>query len=171
MRELGRVFKAYSSEKHTTWLSMLPHLMQWINLTTHESTGVTPYQLQFGRKPVSEISRLISWPDSYKQEPSAETIIIQARGRLEKRAEARKAAAEGVGKHHVFKVVDLVLVRSHHFSSAANKEMSKFFHVFEGPFRVMKITGPNAYLIGTVIDGISKGTQNIKNLKPYISST
>ncbi|KAF4525252.1 hypothetical protein B566_EDAN012787, partial [Ephemera danica] len=128
MRELGRVFKSFCSEKHSTWLGMIPHLMQWLNVTVHESTGVTPYELQFGRKPVSEISRLIDWPESHRQEPSAETIIVRARNRLEKRAAARKAAAEGVGKNHIFKVNDLVLVRAHHLSSAVNKEMSKFFH-------------------------------------------
>ncbi|KAF4520458.1 hypothetical protein B566_EDAN004709 [Ephemera danica] len=107
MREIGRVFKAYCSNKHTTWSSMVPKLTQWLNLTTHDSTGYTPYQLQFGRKPVSEYAGIIEWPADKQPELDHETVILRAGERLRQRAASRSAAAEGVGKHIKFNPGDL----------------------------------------------------------------
>ncbi|KAF4528129.1 hypothetical protein B566_EDAN016609, partial [Ephemera danica] len=35
-------------------------------------------------------------------------------------------------------------------SSALDKEIKKFFHLYEGPYHVFCIIGPNAYLIGNL---------------------
>jgi hypothetical protein len=55
MREIGRICRTYCNEKHTTWLKFVPLITRWINITTHESTGVTPFELQHGRRPDREI--------------------------------------------------------------------------------------------------------------------
>ncbi|KAG8228940.1 hypothetical protein J437_LFUL011566, partial [Ladona fulva] len=51
MRELSRVFRTYCSEKHTEWLKLIPWINVWFNEVAHESTGITPTEVHFGRKP------------------------------------------------------------------------------------------------------------------------
>ena len=43
-----------------TWDKWLPHVLHAVRITTHSSTGHTPYELLFGRKPVTPISSLRS---------------------------------------------------------------------------------------------------------------
>ncbi|KAF4514061.1 UNVERIFIED_CONTAM: hypothetical protein B566_EDAN018824 [Ephemera danica] len=168
MREIGRICRAYCHEKHNTWPDMVPKLMTWLNMTMHDSTGFTPYEIQFGRKPQSEIKQLINWPIENNQEQTVDEIIISARQRMHKRAKARRTLAERSGKIIEFKVGDLVLKKSHKLSSKIDKQMSKFFQLFEGPYRIHKILGPNAYLLSDCKTDEIKGSQNINNLKPYI---
>ncbi|KAF4530556.1 hypothetical protein B566_EDAN018280 [Ephemera danica] len=143
------------------------HPAIWFNITTHESTGFTPFQLQFGRKPSDEIKKLIKWPTVEAESDNIDEVIVKARQRMRKRAVARQARANKTNKIHSFQIGDLVLVRSHRLSSAINKEISKFFFIFEGPFKIEKILGPNAYLISDPKTGVVKGSQNVQNLRPY----
>jgi hypothetical protein len=89
-------------------------------------------------------------------------VIKTARKRMHKRAKARGLLAEKFGKMHEFKVGDLVLKRSRHLSSKIVKVMSKFFYIFEGPYVINKIIGPNAYLISDIKTGAAMGSQNVK---------
>jgi transposase InsO family protein len=49
--EIGRICRTYCQSKHSTWPAVVPRLMTWLNMTVHDSTGYTPYQIQFGRNP------------------------------------------------------------------------------------------------------------------------
>ena len=42
MRELGRIFRAYCHAKHSEWPMYVGKIEEWLNCTTHESTGFTP---------------------------------------------------------------------------------------------------------------------------------
>lgn len=44
MRELGRLFRAYCHDRHTSWATFVPEISQWLNCTTHSGTGFTPYE-------------------------------------------------------------------------------------------------------------------------------
>lgn len=39
MRELGRFFRAYCSQKQTSWVMMVPQIGYWLNSTVHDNTG------------------------------------------------------------------------------------------------------------------------------------
>ncbi|KAF4525451.1 hypothetical protein B566_EDAN016239 [Ephemera danica] len=78
MRELGRIFRAYCNHKHTLWCSLVPKIMEWINVTTHASTGVTPYELQHGRKLTREIASCIKFPVAEVVPPTMNELIEMA---------------------------------------------------------------------------------------------
>lgn len=63
---------------------------------------------------------------------------------------------------------ELVLVRVPHQSVALDKQIYKFFHLYEGPFRIHKRIGENAFLL-TEIDrpDVIHGTYNHCSLKKY----
>lgn len=43
MRELGRFFRTYCSDRHTNWVEFVPYIE--LNHTVHESTAFTPQEL------------------------------------------------------------------------------------------------------------------------------
>ena len=52
------------------------------------------------------------------------------------------------GKKHGVKLLqlgDLVLLRVPHLSNASQKVISKFFHLYEGSFRIVRVVGENAF--------------------------
>ncbi|KAF4531740.1 hypothetical protein B566_EDAN008953 [Ephemera danica] len=168
MREIGRILRAFCHQKHSSWVKMLPLAARWINITEHRSTGYTPYQLQQGCRPEEEITRLVKFPEVAENELSPDEIRILARERIRKTAAQRKKAADDRVKTTKFAVGDKVLVKTFRLSSAQNKETAKLFLLFEGPYYILKIVGPNAYLVGESNDKVL-GTYNTRNLKPYIA--
>lgn len=60
-----------------------------------------------------------------------------------------------------------VLVRSHHFSSAADQTNHKFFLLYEGPFVVKARVSDNAYILEDPDLGRIIGTYNIIHLQKY----
>ena len=63
---------------------------------------------------------------------------------------------------------DLVLLRAQHLSNALDKVTKTFFHLFEGPFRVARDLGNNAYVLTNPDDSsVEKGIYNRANLRKY----
>lgn len=63
---------------------------------------------------------------------------------------------------------DQVLLRVPHISSQTDRVTHKFFHVFEGPFKIVKIKGRNAFVLSDVLDDNKiKGSYNRLSLRRY----
>jgi hypothetical protein len=168
LKEVGRIIRTYCHEKHTKWLDLLPMVARWINISVNESTGFTPFQLQHGRKPELEVKQLIKPPLLNNDPISIEDLYVIARKRMQYKAEARQKIANSKGILFHFKPGDFVLIKSHRLSSAQNKEIAKFFLVYEGPYKVLKSIGPSTYSISKIDNDIQFAVHNIKNLKPYV---
>ena len=63
---------------------------------------------------------------------------------------------------------NLVLLRVKHLSNALDKVTKKFFHLFEGPYVIVKTIGENAFVLEDPKNGnIPVGTYNRANLRKY----
>ena len=62
MREIGRILRAYCHAKHSEWPSYVNKIEEWLNCTTHESTGFTPYELVKGTRPPRILEQLFNYP-------------------------------------------------------------------------------------------------------------
>jgi len=62
-REIGRILRAYSYEKHSGWARWLDTMEYWLNNTTHHSTGFTPNHIVTGRKSQLPIDQLVKVPE------------------------------------------------------------------------------------------------------------
>ena len=62
MREIGRIFRAYCHAKHSEWPMFVSKILDWLNCTTHESTGFTPYELAKGTHPQRILEQLFDYP-------------------------------------------------------------------------------------------------------------
>jgi transposase InsO family protein len=169
MRELGRLFRCYCSSNHASWHKWLPQIEEWINSTCHESTGFAPYELHFNQVYTSKVAKLIKYPRAQGQTPMEHREkIIFASTRMKNKAKLR---ADRHGKAHekktVLSVGEKVWLKSVHVSNLAQKEVRKFFPLFEGPFEVTAVAGNNAYEL-TDDQGRRKGVFNIINLRRHV---
>ena len=64
----------------------------------------------------------------------------------------------------------MVLVKRHDLSSAQDKEIKKFFLLYEGPYEVIEVKMQNSYVLQNNVTGEIVGTHNATNLKLYWST-
>ena len=70
---LCALVKSLGLAERRKWPDALPHLMLIYNTTPHSVTGISPYTLMFGRRPVLPVDQLINnthqnWSDDFVQE-------------------------------------------------------------------------------------------------------
>ena len=69
-----------------------------------------------------------------------------------------------------YEVGQLILVRRHDLSSAQDKEIKKFFLLYEGLHEVIEVKMKNSYVLQNRETREIVGTHNATNLKLYWSS-
>lgn len=165
MRELGRFFRTFCSDQHTKWAKFIPEIENLLNITTHFSTGYTPHELHFGEMPMDQIRKMIKYPDAVLIDH--QTKILLARENLKRNFEKRKNNQK-IKRVVELKVNDLVLLKVPIPSNAQDKVTHKFFHIYQGPYQIIKIIGRNAFVLSDPqnLENI-KGTYNRTNLRKY----
>lgn len=167
MREIGRLFRTYCEDKHTSWPLHLNKIQQILNITTHYSTGCAPNELHYGTPLQDEILKFLKFPAS---KPFDRNVLITFANKNIERSYETRTKRQKPSKVSI-KVGDLVLLRVRHLSNALDKVTKKFFHLFEGPFKVKKDLGQNAYLLTEIDnDNAEKGIYNRTNLRKYYQS-
>lgn len=168
MKEIGRILRAYLNNKQTVWPEVIPKINIWLNIMTHYSTGFSPYELQFNQPVQSEINKIIKFPNPEVKRENFKEIILKTKNNLSKAANNRVKSYK-TRNETIFEEGDLVLIKNHKLSSSVNKEMSKLFHLYIGPYKINKKLNDNTYQIIDE-DGKDLGKHNIYNLKKYNSA-
>lgn len=167
MREIGRLLRIYCHNKHTAWAKYTNKIETLINCTVHESTEMAPITLELGKLPNQEVRKLITFPD--QQDKSVDMVVIRAK--LQSKAEARQARHnKDKRKFTNFEEGQLVWLRANHISSADDGEIKKLFMIYEGPYKIKKVIGHNAYKLIYPENGKVRGNFNTVHLKPHIGS-
>jgi len=168
MRELGRMLRAFCCKKHTAWINHVDKVEKILNITAHYSTGFVPYELQYGKDPILKIKEIIKYPQSKICPPN---IRIQlASDNLKRKFEQRKKGKKCTSRI-VLELNDQVLLRVPHISSAIDKTVKKFFHLYEGPYRISKVLNNTAFQLCESDDQAKiKGIFNRQSLKKYYKS-
>ena len=165
MREIGRMFRTFCSENHTSWANHVKNIENLLNITTHFSTEYAPHELHFGIPVKNEIEKLINFPQ--KRNINHDYIITLARENILKSFERRKKNLKVSTVQ--LDVGDRVLLRVRHLSNAMDKVTKKFFHLYEGPYIIHKVVGKNAFVLTDANNGNEIGTYNRTNLRKYYS--
>ena len=167
MRELGRLFRTLCSENYTKWAYCISRIEAVLNVTTHSSTGFSPHELHFGKRAIDQIDELITFPPGIELTHCEKSAIAESQMRIF--FEYRKRSEKSVSKVSL-EVGDLVLLRVPFQSRASDRVTSKFFHLYQGPYRIGKVVGNNALLLVDPSDPtIVKNVYNRCSLKKYKS--
>lgn len=138
MREIGRMFRALCSDKHTAWASYVPRVEHILNLCTHLTTGFAPQELHFGTQVNDEVQKIIKFPEGHTL--SRDAMYLLACERMEQAFLARKKK-QGRLTTVSFAENDWVYLKVPRLSKATDSLTHKFFDVYEGPFSIMKVLG------------------------------
>jgi RNase H-like domain found in reverse transcriptase/Reverse transcriptase (RNA-dependent DNA polymerase)/Integrase zinc binding domain/Integrase core domain len=169
MRELGRLFRAYCSDQHTSWTNLVPTIQNGMNVTVNGSTNRTPWELMNGIKPIREIERIINFPDKIDKNINYEAVRVEASEFLTKKAAERKKQFDKRCGRHSFKVGDKVLYRVHKLSNKEKRVTHKFFHLYDGPYEIISIPSTNAFKIKNLQTNEIEGPVNATDMRPYLS--
>jgi hypothetical protein len=140
-----------------------------MNESISESTGYTPIEL-LTEKPRPDLFAkvIIKDPDQLPQGEDRETRALKAYLRMKKRTERRNKRNK-VGRHlWDTQLGDMALAKHQTSSDAIAGVISKFGHVFQGPFKITTFTPPAMFEL-TDLNGKIRGVFNKKALKPYIN--
>jgi len=170
MRELGRMFRTYCHHKHSTWPQYVPYIEWTLNNVRHESTHQTPSALFLQNPKHNPLMQFIQFPHSDPPFEYNKQLTLAQEVQLTKAESRQKSQMSKLNPTH-FKVGDLVLVRTHMLSNQIDKKISKFFLLYNGPFKIKNVKTINAYELVHPDDDTPKGTHNIVHLKPYIPPT
>ena len=165
MRELGRIFRTYCADRHTKWARLVPFVQDCINMMVHQSTGFTPDFLHFGTTLKEKILKLFPL---LEKDPPERNLVVQCANERLQRAFEQRCRGQKTRSRVNLQLGDLVLLRVPHLSNARQKVISKFFHLYEGPFRIVRVVGENAFeLVHPDNPDCVKGVYNRLNLRKY----
>lgn len=171
-KNLKNMISSYIDENHRTWDRYLPEFRFALNSSVHETTGLTPAELQIGRKIRSPLDQVLqisdSFPDTrpYEVVQRIEELKAQAR---ESNAKAKLRQLRNYNKNRrdvSYKPQDRVWVRNHPQSKASRYFSAKLAPKWKGPYRILKCLGPVNYLVVQEEDGENCTNVNVVNLKP-----
>jgi len=131
----------------------------------HESTHSTPAELFLNITGKGPLVDIVDFPPS---------SVISNIGRItiarevqctnaEKRREAHRRRINPI----IYKIGDSVLVKTHKLRSAIDKNISKFFLLYECPFEISGVRNQNAYTLIHPESRSTRGTFNCIHLKKY----
>lgn len=166
MREIGRLLRVYCHQKHTAWAKHVKNIELLINCAVHETTEVAPILAETGKHPDEEIKKIISFPDNKDGEKLNLQLFI--RKNILSKAQKRQFKHDKNKKFTKFTEGQLVWLKSNNISSSEEKEIKKMFLLYEGPYRIKRIVGHNAYLLEDRVNKNVRGIFNVVSLKPYV---
>ena len=145
--------KAYIDKNQRNWDELLPGAVMAINTAKQSSTGLTPFEIIYGRKADLPHERLFPWP-AEEEEPHDDfvkrlTKLKQSvRDRLKKQQRSLKEKIDKKRKKaREYKSGDLVLVAR---DIQKKGKAKKFLPRYVGPYQVVKRITPVTYLVEDV---------------------
>jgi hypothetical protein len=158
-RTANTMVRHYVDWSQDTWDEQLLRAVYAINHTRSRSTGLTPFEVMFGRKPRlpldTALAPLRSHEPAEGRVPAADDFIGRYRLLWQEAAAALRGAqqeqkrfADRHRRGEIYTVGELVLLSTKDLRLADDREAkraSKFSAKWVGPFPVSKVINPNAY--------------------------
>lgn len=171
-RTLKYMIAAYLDENHNKWDQYLPEFRFAINSAVQETIGMTPAELQLGRKLHGPMDKLLQGKNLPPDGPAYDVVHCLTQLQFKaiensKKAHARKT--RNYNKHRrelTFKEKDRVWIRNFPQSSAKAKFTAKLARKWKGPYRVIKRLGPLNYRVALETTGEDVCNINVCNMKP-----
>jgi hypothetical protein len=149
-RVLEQYLRSFVHHKPSQWSKFLS-LAEWsYNTSVHSSTGLTPYQITFG-KPPPTIPQYIQGQSSIEAVDSIladrQQLLITLRQKLLKAQATMKTFADKHRRDIAFEVGSFVYVRLRPYrqKTATNTTYTKLSKRYYGPFKVVERIGQVAY--------------------------
>ena len=158
-------------EDEQGWDLLLPTMLLAYRTSHHATTGVTPFELMFGRNPRLPEDVLFSIPGAV-EDPSQYAEILKRRMQqaservlqyMELQQQRQKENYDDGVRGKAYAVNDFVFLHN----PAVKRGRSKKFHKpWQGPFRVVEVLGPSVYRIADGDNPRKQKVVHFNRLKP-----
>jgi hypothetical protein len=175
-KTLQQYLRCFAHQKPTQWGSYL-HWAEWhYNTAAHTATGLSPYQVVYGRPPPTLQDYI---PGSTQIQAVEATmvdrnIVLQnLKHKLLKAQEVMKAIADQRRIPHKFAVGDLVFVklRPYRQVSVVGRRIHKLSKRYYGPFKLTKAIGEVAFQLELPATSKIHPVFHVSQLKPCYGDT
>nr|XP_055053112.1 uncharacterized protein LOC129438391 [Misgurnus anguillicaudatus]XP_055053113.1 uncharacterized protein LOC129438391 [Misgurnus anguillicaudatus] len=170
-RNLKNMMTAYVDDNHKKWDHYLPEFRFALNSATQETTGLSPAELQLGRKLQGPMDKILQdntlTPDDAVYDVVHHLHQLQLRAK-ESSQKAKKRQLRNYNKNRrevTYKEKDRVWLRNFPQSSAQRNFSAKLAPKWKGPYRVLQQLGPLNYKIVLEDTGEDIRTAHVCNLK------
>lgn len=170
-RTVKSMIASYVDDNHSKWDQFLPEMRFAMNTAIQETTGVTPAELQIGRKLHGPMDKILHGQNLIPDNTSYDVVchIQQLKSQVQencRRAQQRQLRNYNKKRREAgFKNKDRVWLRNFPQSSAQHKFSAKLAPKWKGPYRVLKQLGPLNYRIALEETGEDVRTVHVCNLK------
>ncbi|KAK2407034.1 hypothetical protein QL285_042695 [Trifolium repens] len=175
-KALQQYLRCFVHNAPRTWGDYL-HWAEWhYNTSIHSSTGITPFEVVYGRKPPS-LPRYLSGTTELEALDTIltdrEDILQLLKNKLLKPQNSMKKFADKSRLAHPFKENDFVFVklRPHRQISVAGRRIKKLSKRYYGPFKIIKALGPVAFELSLPPDSKIHPVFHVSQLKPCNTAT
>ena len=173
--------KAFCSHHPEDWDLMLPLAELALNCMPQAASGMSPFQLLYGRNPAHSVDRALSdTPPSAESAraladvPAAEArwkrmaaAWTQVRGKLREGQRRMTTAADRHRRELTFTVGDRVLLSTANLKIADPQYNAKLAHLYCGPFTITRVINANAYELDLPDHMSIHATVNVSQLRAY----
>ncbi|KAL6496605.1 hypothetical protein OROGR_029863 [Orobanche gracilis] len=172
-RSLECYLRCYTMHETKNWTRYLPLAQFWYNTSTHSSTGVTPFEAIFGRKPALAHTYISGTSNNYTIDSTLSTqhtIFQKIKASLQR---AQQRMIHQANKHRFdieFKEGDKVYLklRSYRQLSVRKSTFHKLAPKYYGPFTVIKKVGKVAYELDLPSESRIHRVFHVSLLRPCI---
>ena len=162
-RTLLQLLRTYT-ETQEEWERYLPFVLFAYRTAVHSSTGVSPFELMFGRSPVQNPFPTQTAYDAVSYQSQLRTKLAQlsdfVEAHLAQAAHKQKTAYDRHTHQRHFKVGDPVWLSS---PTAGKLDLK-----WEGGWEIQSVQGPSTY---TITDGTRTRTVHVNRLRPRTQLT
>ena len=170
-RTIGNLLRTTLATMDQEWDRLLPHLEFHFNNLYNQSTGFTPFFLNYGYHPISPTNMITA---AYRFHAEFPTILKDmnkayriAEKNLSKAQERQQFYADQHRQALLLKEGDQVMLKSEDYQSLLMGNTKKLYPRFLGPYRVLKKINDNAYQIDIPDWWKRSKVINVSKLKPY----
>lgn len=176
---VNRVIKsmliAYVSENHRQWDKFLPKVACAIRSAQHETTGHSPYYVNFGREMrllgseyrITPDREEANDPDQLQQRSTCfDKLYKDVRARLQRAYEKSKSRYDLRHRPVSFYPNQVIWRKNFVLSDASKYYAAKLADKYIGPFLIHRKLSPTTYELKDQNGNIQPGTWNVEHLKP-----
>uniref|UniRef100_A0A3B4Z3E1 Gypsy retrotransposon integrase-like protein 1 n=1 Tax=Seriola lalandi dorsalis TaxID=1841481 RepID=A0A3B4Z3E1_SERLL len=172
-RTLKSMIASYVDNNHAKWDQYLSEFRFAINSAVQETTGVTPAELQIGRKlnsPLDKVLKAKVWPPNA---PAYDVVHQLAQLKADVEENIRKSKQRQLRSYNKkrrdvgFRPRQRVWIRNFPQSHAGKKFTAKLARKWKGPYRVVQQLRPLNYRVVLEDTGEDVRTVHVSNLRPF----
>ena len=169
-RNVKAMLAAYVEDNHKNWDKYLPEFRFALNTAVHESTGVTPAEINLGRlvKGPLDHELMPNSPDTLAYSTAKHLVGLReyVNENLKRAKQRQKRNYDRGRRNEEYADKDRVWIRTHPLSKADQSFTAKLAQRWRGPYRIVRQTGPVNFEVVLEETGEDIRVVHVAQMKP-----